>query len=104
VTGFVGDTNAFGFENVTVTFSRVSGTGAVPAAVKTNIDGLWTQTGFAFGTIYRATPVLAGFVSSPSSLPFAAPSNELDVVMLPAASATTCPTNAARRWSSMRRR
>jgi hypothetical protein len=64
----------------------------VPAAVKTDVDGLWTQTGFAFGTIYRATPVLSGFVSSPGSLPFAAPSSELDVVMLPAASATTCPT------------
>lgn len=38
---------------VTITFTRVAGSGPVPAEVETNDDGSWTQTGFEPGTTYR---------------------------------------------------
>lgn len=38
---------------VTMTFTRVAGTGPVPAEVETNNDGSWTQHGFEPGTTYR---------------------------------------------------
>ena len=42
--------------NVLLTFTRVTGTGAVPASVLTDARGRWQQTGFRAGTTYRVTP------------------------------------------------
>ena len=83
---------------VTIAFSRVSGTGPIPAAVQTDSNGVWSQSGFAFGTTYRATPSLTNFVASPPARPFAAPNPDpnstlFDFVMLPAAG-STCQTAA----------
>src|SRR5439155_4811982 len=34
---------------VTITFTRVAGSGAVPAPVMSDVNGTWGQTGFAAG-------------------------------------------------------
>ncbi|PYP65367.1 MAG: hypothetical protein DMD36_19565, partial [Gemmatimonadetes bacterium] len=44
-----------GLAGVTVTFGRVSGTGALPASVQTNTEGFWSQGGFEPGTEYQVT-------------------------------------------------
>lgn len=41
---------------VAINFSRLSGSGSVPQSVTTDINGYWSQSGFASGTTYRATP------------------------------------------------
>src|SRR5436853_1575180 len=41
----------------------------------TDASGLFSQTGFTAGTVYRATPSLSGYVFSPPSLDFDAPAN-----------------------------
>jgi C1A family cysteine protease len=56
-----------GIAGVTMTFSRVSGNGTVPAPVTTLTDGTWSQTGFRQGTTYRVTPSLKGYTFSPST-------------------------------------
>ena len=45
-----------GLAGVTITFTRVSGAGAVPSPVQTGADGKFSQSGFEEGTIYRVTP------------------------------------------------
>src|SRR5207244_2469441 len=60
---------------VTVTFTQVAGTGALPGAVMTGASGLFSQTGFTAATVYRATPSLSGYVFTPPSLDFDAPAN-----------------------------
>src|SRR5207244_8604164 len=60
---------------VTVTFTQVAGTGALPVAGMTGASGLFSQTGFTAATAYRATPSLSGYVFSPPTLDFHAPAN-----------------------------
>ena len=55
---------------VTVTFSRVLGTGALPAPVQTDAMGFWSQTGFVPGTTYRVTPSLGTYTFTPPSRDF----------------------------------
>src|SRR4029450_3009034 len=50
-----------GLANVALTFTRVTGNGALPAPVTTDVDGFWFQTGFGPGTTYRVTPSLATY-------------------------------------------
>ncbi|MGZ6207716.1 MAG: C1 family peptidase [Syntrophales bacterium] len=59
-----------GIPGVTMTFSRVSGTGAVPGSVPTGSDGSWSQTGFAAGTTYKATPSKPSYSFSPKNSTF----------------------------------
>ncbi|HYP27020.1 MAG TPA: SBBP repeat-containing protein [Blastocatellia bacterium] len=73
--GFIGvpvNIGILGIPGVTVTFTRVSGTGALPAPVTTNAFGNWSQTGFEFGTTYRATPAKRRFTFAPTSTDFSA--------------------------------
>jgi subtilase family serine protease/subtilisin-like proprotein convertase family protein len=78
VQGFVYDESLFfGLPDATVTFTRVSGTGPVPAAVRTDQDGFWFQTGFAHGTIYRARVTVTGATFSPPFYDFAGPQLDL---------------------------
>jgi len=55
-----------GLSGVTMTFSRVSGTGTIPASVMTDLNGLWNQTGFQMGTSYRVTPSKTGYTITPA--------------------------------------
>lgn len=50
---------------VTMTFTRVAGTGAVPGEVETNDDGYWSQTGFEPGTTYRVEASKVRFAFKP---------------------------------------
>ncbi len=68
--GKVTTSNATGIQGVKMTFSRVSGTGPVPAAVYTSPEGSWSQTGFATGTTYKVTPSKSGYSFNPPNSSF----------------------------------
>jgi hypothetical protein len=73
-----------GIAGVTMTFSRVSGSGTLPAPVTTLADGMWSQTGFRQGTTYRVTPSLKGYTFSPSaSSNFSADTSGLNFIGTP---------------------
>jgi subtilase family serine protease len=80
VSGFVGDQDLFGIEGATVTFTRVSGTGPIPSPVRADVDGLWFQSGFAYGTTYRAHVTRPGTFFAPPSYDFASPFIELNFI------------------------
>jgi hypothetical protein len=71
-------TGGTGISGVTMTFARVSGTGALPASVQTDANGNWTQTGFQSGTTYRVTPTKSGSTFTPASLTFSSASTSLN--------------------------
>jgi hypothetical protein len=50
---------------VTVEFTRLIGSGALPGPVQTDASGQWTQSGFEVGTTYGITPVLAAYTLVP---------------------------------------
>lgn len=62
---------------VTITFTRVSGSGAVPAPVQTGADGKWSQAGFEEGTTYRVTPSGLGNIYAPAFLDYSATNNQI---------------------------
>ena len=70
--GRVTGSSRAGLGAVRMTFTRVSGIGAVPAAVTTDSRGNWSQSGFEGGSVYRASPALSGWRFSPSSRDFSA--------------------------------
>jgi hypothetical protein len=86
-----------GISGVTMTFSRVSGSGTVPASVTTLTDGTWSQTGFQSGTTYKVTPSLSGYSFNPPSSNFSAEISGLNFVGTPPtpASITLTYPNAA---------
>ena len=55
-----------GLSGVTMTFSRTSGTGTVPAPVMTDFNGVWSQSGFQMGTTYQVTPSKTGYTFGPA--------------------------------------
>jgi hypothetical protein len=67
-----------GISGVTMTFTRISGTGTIPASVQTDADGKWSQTGFQPGTTYRATPTKSGYTFNPVYRNFSSASTTLD--------------------------
>lgn len=60
LSGRVTNPDGSGRPGVTLTFTIVSGFGALPAAVTTGEGGGWGQTGFTDGVLYRVTPSDAG--------------------------------------------
>ncbi|HYP26530.1 MAG TPA: BACON domain-containing carbohydrate-binding protein [Blastocatellia bacterium] len=71
VSGRTATASGLGIPGVTITFTRVIGTGAIPPPVQTNASGNWSQTGFEAGTTYRATPSKRRFAFTPPSADFA---------------------------------
>lgn len=67
-----------GVSGVTITFTRVSGGGDIPADVETDDNGNWSQKGFESGTVYRVTPVRSRQSFSPPSLDFNSASDSLN--------------------------
>ena len=61
-----------------MTFSKVSGTGTVPASVPTDANGNWSQSGFQSGTTYRVTPSKSGYTFAPTYLDFSSASTTLN--------------------------
>ncbi len=75
-------TNGVGeaLSRVTVTFSRLSGGGAVPTTVQTDSEGRWSQTGFEPGSTYRVTVTSRRQSFSPAFRDFSATASTLDFV------------------------
>ena len=78
--GFVTSDGSTGVPGVTLTFSRVSGTGPLPGPTTTDADGDWSRAGFAFGTTYRVRASKAGLTFSPPFIDFAGDLGSLDFV------------------------
>ena len=78
VPGRVLNSSGTGLAAVTLTFTRVTGSGALPASVRTNSNGNWNQTGFEAGTTYRATPSKTGYFFEPASRTFTSTSANLN--------------------------
>jgi len=80
-------TDQSGLENILMTFNRISGNGAIPSSVNTDVHGNWSQAGFeSDGTVYRVTPSHSNFepfdpgsrdfsCSNPSNLDFSVPTS-----------------------------
>jgi len=76
--GRVTTVSGAGISGVTMNFTRISGTGALPASVVTDASGNWNQTGFQSGTTYRVTPVKTDCTFNPASRDFSSASTELN--------------------------
>lgn len=72
-----------GISGVTMTFTRVSGTGTLPASVQTGINGNWVQSGFQSDTTYRVTPSTSGYTFSPALRDFNSANTGLNFVGTP---------------------
>lgn len=83
VSGRVTTSSGAGIRGVTITFSRVSGTGQIPRAVQTDANGYWGAAGFTLGTTYRATPSLSGYFFNPLSRDFSSPSATINFTGMP---------------------
>jgi CARDB len=76
--GRVTTTSGAPLAGVTLTFSRITGSGTVPAAIQTDVEGDWTLSAFEAGTTYRVTPTKAGFGFTPSTMDFGGASATLN--------------------------
>lgn len=85
MSGRVSTSTGEGIADVTITFTRISGSGSVPASVKTDASGNWSQTGFVSGTTYRVTPTKSGCTFSPAYLDRSSASTTVNFT-------GTCPT------------
>jgi hypothetical protein len=59
-----------GLSGVIMKFNRISGTGTVPGTVKTGTNGIFSQSGFTVGTMYKVTPSKTGYTFTPASVTF----------------------------------
>lgn len=69
---------------VTITFTRVSGSGVVPLPVQTGSDGKFNQAGFEEGTTYRVTPSGLDRNYSPAYRDFSAANDRIFFSVAPA--------------------
>lgn len=65
---------------VTLTFTRVAGTGAVPTEVQTKDDGSWTQHGFEPGTTYRVEASMTRLAFKPEHHDFTLANTALNFI------------------------
>jgi C1A family cysteine protease len=91
-----------GLSGLTMTFSRVSGTGTIPASVITNASGVWSQTGFQMGTAYRVTPSRAGYTFNPTYSNFSDESIGLNFIGTPVipSGLTVVSPNGGESWKT----
>lgn len=80
VSGIVTTSSGTGLSGVTMSFRRVSGTGALPGSVQTGSDGRWSQTGFESGTTYKVAPARSGYSFSPKYLTFSGVNSSLNFI------------------------
>ena len=78
VAGRVTNSVGSGVSGVTITFTRVSGGGAIPDAVETDDAGSWSQSGFESGTVYRVSATKSRQSFSPPSIDFSSASSILN--------------------------
>jgi serine protease AprX len=67
-----------GIEKVAIEFSVISGAGSAPAAVFTDRDGNWSQSGFEPGSVYRVRPAQIRQIFNPGWRDFSAANDTLD--------------------------
>jgi|WetSurSiteA1Bulk_404760.scaffolds.fasta_scaffold00671_13 C1A family cysteine protease len=91
-----------GLSGVTMTFSRISGTGSIPASVATDANGSWSQTGFQMGTTYRVTPSRSGYTFSPAYIDFSSESTGLNFIAtpIPPAGFIVVSANGGENWKA----
>ena len=91
-----------GLSGVTMTFSRVSGTGTIPGTVMTDTSGVWSQTGFQMGTTYRVIPSKADYTFSPAYLNFSGESTGLNFTGTPVIPSgfTVVSPNGGENWKT----
>jgi hypothetical protein len=80
--GRVTNTSGAGIGGVTITFSRVSGSGQIPNPAQTDANGNWAGL-FVSGTTYRATPSKSGYAFDPVSRDFNSSSTTLNFTGVP---------------------
>ncbi|MGR3179030.1 MAG: Ig-like domain-containing protein [Candidatus Anammoxibacter sp.] len=68
--GRVTKSDGTGIPDVTMSFTRVSGTGSAPPSAQADINGNWNKSGFQTETTYRVTPSKPGYTFSPTSRDF----------------------------------
>ena len=78
VSGTITNSNGGALPGATMTFSRITGSGSIPASVTTNYSGNWSQAGFESGATYRVTPSKTGYTFSPEYFDFNGASSSLD--------------------------
>ncbi|GEM_PF-2924655 len=76
--GKVANAAGLPLKGVALTFTRVSGAGAIPAPVVTDANGFWVASGFGAATIYRVTPKVSGYLYTPAYRDFSTPSGTLN--------------------------
>jgi hypothetical protein len=76
--GRVTTSSGSSISGVTITFTRVSGSGAIPGSVQTDSSGNWSQSGFVSGTTYRATPSKSSYTFNPTYRDFSSASTLLN--------------------------
>ncbi|MGE0130088.1 MAG: S8 family serine peptidase [Blastocatellales bacterium] len=82
VSGRVMSGRGSGVGGVAIVFTRVSGGGDLPAEVKTDDNGNWTQKGFEPGTVYHVNAVRSRQSFSPPSREFSAASDSLNFTIV----------------------
>jgi serine protease AprX len=78
VSGKVASTTGIAIPGVRLSFSVVSGGGAVPGEALTDDNGNWSQSGFEPGTTYRVSASKIRSSFSPASIEFNAANSALD--------------------------
>jgi hypothetical protein len=78
------DQNQQPLAGVAITFAKQSGTDSVPAAVATDSNGHWSQSGFEEGTPYQLTPSSANYTFTPANQKFSYDSMQSEVINLQA--------------------
>ncbi len=76
--GRITQTLGIGVSGVTMTFTKLSGSGTLPVSVETDTNGYWVQSNFRSDTSYRVTPYKFGYTFTPSSLDFNSANTKLD--------------------------
>jgi hypothetical protein len=78
------DQNQQPLAGVAITFTKQGGTDSVPAAVTTDSNGHWSQSGFEEGTPYQLTPSSANYTFTPASQNFSYGSMQPEVINIQA--------------------
>ncbi len=84
LSGTVVDQNQQPLAGVAITFAKQGGTDSVPAAVTTDSNGHWSQSGFEEGTPYQLTPSSANYTFTPANQNFSYDSMQSEVINLQA--------------------
>jgi M6 family metalloprotease-like protein len=98
--GSVKTGSAIGISGVSLTFTRVSGSGALPSSVLSDSSGNWSQSGFQSGTAYRVTPSKTGYIFTPAYRDFSSGSSGLNFTGSTPTGITVTTPNGGDNWQA----